>query len=298
MPNLLNDQVLIQQFLEYHLREQCREVTSNQCEHSRGRGDRKRTDRDNRDRGFGRHEKRDQDHMTPQDKARAMLQKVEANKAQMLQVLSGKQLNLFLGELNNDADEHEVNKMQKGGLYHSVVVDESYALIENHIDEATKRKIVLGEFVDLARLLPKDKVVIQQDTRMEMVNRNGMLYFVPMSEHDMVSINSYGRWEQVCRVYSTIYVEEHPYKAKELIQYNHVIYTASLTFMWDNVYAYDIDFRMHMSKFPDRNWGIILHQAWTMRLKDRVKFSGAGNAGTMSNNGQGSSSRKKVVLEI
>ena len=33
---------------------------------------------------------------------------------------------------------------------------------------------------------------------------------------------------------------------------------------------YDKDFRIHMSKHPERNWGIILQQAWSLRLKDRV----------------------------
>ena len=40
--------------------------------------------------------------------------------------------------------------------------------------------------------------------------------------------------------------------------------------MWENVYAYDRDFRMHLSHHPGHNWGIILHQVWVLRMKDRV----------------------------
>ena len=56
----------------------------------------------------------------------------------------------------------------------------------------------------------------------------------------------------------------------ELIQYNHIIYTASLTYVWGNVYGCDKDFGLHMGRHPKRSWGIILQQAWAMRLKDRL----------------------------
>ena len=58
----------------------------------------------------------------------------------------------------------------------------------------------------------------------------------------------------------------------QLIQYNHVICTASTTFTWENVYSYDKEFRAHMGNYPGRNWGIILQQAWSMCLKDRNHF--------------------------
>ena len=57
----------------------------------------------------------------------------------------------------------------------------------------------------------------------------------------------------------------------ELIQYCHVIHTASLTFAWENVYYYDCEFRIHMSKYPERSWAVILQQAWNLRLKDKIR---------------------------
>ena len=83
-------------------------------------------------------------------------------------------------------------------------------------------------------------------------------------------INNFTKWEQAFRVFCNIYTEFFPNKAKELIQYNHIINIASQSFAWDNVYKYDKDFRRHISKHPTRSWGIILQQAWTMRLKDRM----------------------------
>ena len=94
----------------------------------------------------------------------------------------------------------------------------------------------------------------------------------------LLVINSYSKWEQAFRVYSNIYMKFHPERGSELIQYSHIIHTAVLTYSWDNVYLYDKEFRLHMARFPERSWAIILHQAWTMRLKDCNSYSSGKNS--------------------
>ena len=42
---------------------------------------------------------------------------------------------------------------------------------------------------------------------------------------------------------------------------------------------------MHISKYPERSWSVILQQAWTMRLRDRNSNSGGGSS---RGNGAGS----------
>ena len=125
---------------------------------------------------------------------------------------------------------------------------------------------------------------------MEFVIKNGQTFILPVSECEASSISGFLRWEQAFWVYSTVFTEFHPQKAKELIQYNHIIYLASLTYTWENVYAYYRDFRLHIAKHPGRNWGIILHQAWVLRMKDRLG-SFSNNANMSRNN---SSSGKKL----
>ena len=107
---------------------------------------------------------------------------------------------------------------------------------------------------------------------MELVMRDGQSYFVPVSDRENTGIVNFNRWEQAFRVYSNIYLKEHAGRASELIQYNQVIFTVSQSYIWENVYLYDKEFRMHLSHFPNHNWGVILQQAWTMYLKDRIKI--------------------------
>ena len=97
-----------------------------------------------------------------------------------------------------------------------------------------------------------------------------MTYFVPVSDRELSGILNFNRWEQAFQVFSNIYTKAYPQRATELIQYNQVIFSASQSFVWENVYQYDKELRLHLSNYSHRSWGVILQQAWSMCLKDRV----------------------------
>ena len=165
------------------------------------------------------------------------------------------------------------NELQAINNYiHSAMVDENYKMVGAHVDDITKRKIQNFEYVDLARLLPHDKIVDQEDNCLTWIQKDGQQWLVPAADCDNShsSINSYAKWHLAFRIFSEILTAKHTHKVSELIQYEHVIHTASLTYSWQNVYSYDKDFRIHISKNPLRTWAVILQLAWNMRLKDRV----------------------------
>ena len=122
---------------------------------------------------------------------------------------------------------------------------------------------------------------------MQMFVKQGKTYWKPTGTQELSSINGIAKWEQAFRVFSDIYTRAHPTRATELIQYNHVIHTSASVYVWENVYLYDKDFRIHMAKYPSRNWGIILQQAWNLRLRDKLRFE---KNGGFAGNGGGSSS--------
>ena len=106
---------------------------------------------------------------------------------------------------------------------------------------------------------------------MELIIKNGKAFWSPVS--DGVSINNFNKWEQAFRMYANIYTQTNPERAGQLIEYNHVIHSIATTFTWENVYSYDKGFRLHKAKHPQRSWAIILQQAWSMKLRDRVHRS-------------------------
>ena len=196
-----------------------------------------------------------------------MIRENEANKARMMATP---------GNLQSDNqwwNQHLAN-----------VVDDKFLIVGNNVDPSVKAKILNHEYVDFARLLPKDRLAVEEDNRMKLVSRGGSTFFVPVVDHEMHGngVNNFNKWEQAFRVFSNIYIQAYPMRAIELIQYNHLIFTATQSFIWENVYRYDKEFRIHMSHYPQRNWGIILQQAWSVYLKDRLNHKTEGHSPKVS----------------
>ena len=155
-------------------------------------------------------------------------------------------------------------------MIHSVLVDEEYTAIGSHLDENIVNKIKRGEYVDFAKLLPRDRLAIEEDNRIQPIFKDGQVFWQTPNDWTNSSINNFHKWEQAFRVYSKIYTQHHPHRATELIQYSHDIHAASLTFIWENVYQYDKEFRLHLSRHPMRSWAVILQHAWNLKMKDRI----------------------------
>ena len=155
-------------------------------------------------------------------------------------------------------------------MIHSVLVDEEYSVVGGHLDESLINKIKRGEYVDFGKLLPKDRIAVEEDNRLQPIFKEGQIYWQTPSEPGTIS--NFNRWEKAFRVFAKIYTKYHPQRASELIQYSHDIHAASLTFTWDNVYPYDKEFRLHLSKHTMRSWGVILQHAWNLKMKDRLSL--------------------------
>ena len=123
-----------------------------------------------------------------------------------------------------------------------------------HVDDAIIKKIELGKFIELERLVPKTKVTLGLDNRLESINKDGYSYLVPASDKEIQAINSYKKWEVAFRVYGNIFTRANLSHTTEIYQYMDAIYTAASNYVWENVYMYD--FFLHrklMDKQPLRS---------------------------------------------
>ena len=199
---------------------------------------------------------------------------------------------MMFGVKGNELTEGNIIPIQLNNLHHATLVDDKYVTIGGHIDQGVQEKIRKGEYIDFARLLPRTTSGNHsgEDQRMELINRGGLTYFVPVSERENSGITSFSKWEQAFRIFMNVYTQEFPNWSSELIQYNHIIFTEASTYSWDNVYTYDKEFRLHMSRYPNRSWAAILQQAWTIYLKDRLRNDGHNFHGS---GGMPSNKRKK-----
>ena len=82
-----------------------------------------------------------------EDQAENLIREAERSKVKMFQTPGRENLKI---DVNNN-------------FVHSAMVDEDYLVLGANIDDATKVKIERGEFVDLAKLLPCDRLVQEQD---------------------------------------------------------------------------------------------------------------------------------------
>ena len=135
-----------------------------------------------------------------------------------------------------------------------------------------------------------------EDHRFELVVKGGATFFAHISDRDSTTISNFSCWEQAFRIYSNVLTRVYPAKASELIQYNHTHLYCGIN-LWENVYHYDKEFRMHISKFPQRSWSVILQQAWSMCLKDRVKNDDGKTLGNVGGNVQTGVKRREKISE-
>ena len=208
--------------------------------------------------------------ITPEQRIRDMIRAAEKSKARIFSTPGNNQSQFISHErMPNNYIE---NADQVGNFVTpTAIVDEGYIVVGAHLDETMVSKISKGDYVDFGKLLPKDRVTSDDEGRMELVHRNGKTFWAPVSAS--VNINGFAKWEQAFRVYSNIYCKANPHRSAELIEYNHIIHTVALAYIWDNVYTYDREFRLHMARNPQRSWAMILQQAWSLRLRDRIMSS-------------------------
>ena len=152
----------------------------------------------------------------------------------------------------------------------SGVSDDDFFHLTCHIDPNLIHKIEKGEFVELQKLLPKEKLGNRnsEDNRLEWVQRDRNTFLVPAQRDTKIS--SFRKWEQAFRAYATIYCGANPQRSKEIWQYISVINTAAASYLWDNVYNNDITFRHLMAFNPTRSWAITYNQMWNLSMKDPI----------------------------
>ena len=180
-----------------------------------------------------------------------------------------------------EAERYRANVEQPTGLPFSVtnqnnsISDDEFFHLTCHVDLALRDKIQKGDFVELEKLLPKDKLD-RNDGRMELVNRDGQSYFVPYNRD--AKITNVRRWEQAFRIYAAIYSAANPSRSAEIWQYVYVINSAATTYVWEDVAHYNFVFRQLMAVNPGRSWAKTYTQMWQMIMRTHLPQRGNHNA--------------------
>ena len=160
-----------------------------------------------------------------------------------------------------------VNPLDDGN---QILEDDDFFHVTCHVDKQLAEKIERGVFVDLEKLLLKDRFKKKDDDRLEFVNRDGHTFLAPVQDRE-VKINGIRKWEQAFRVYAAIFCKANPARAAEIWQYVHTINTAAASYSWDNVAYYDYTFRQMMSQNTKRSWAKIFNQLWNLAMCNPIQ---------------------------
>ena len=151
--------------------------------------------------------------------------------------------------------------------------DDEFFHITSQIDPTLRAKIERGEYIDLERLLPKERSAGRfgnEDLNKQLYQlitqgTNGQLE-PPFQRNG--KINNVRRWDQAFRVFAAIYTQANPNRSSEIWQYVYIIHTAASANPWENVYFYDVNFRELMASKPWRSWGKTYTQGWNMAFNN------------------------------
>lgn len=201
-----------------------------------------------------------QERAAAKDRTDQLVVEAERQKANLERPLTG---NATLQQKDLDESSH----LNTPGTTDLECDKKLYAL-SVHLDKSLVSRIIRGEFIDLSKLLPRDKVVPEDDIdKVQIVSKDGKPAFEPFFDKDSTIITNYRRWELAFDIYAGVYTRAHPLRAPELYEYKHTIRRASDTFIWSNVYDYDKVFRTHMQFNPRRTWALKHQDAWSDHVR-------------------------------
>ena len=176
--------------------------------------------------------------------------------------------------------------------------DDDFFHVSCHVDPALKEKIERGDFIDLDKLLPKDKAaggysMSEEHQGIQLFTKNGQTFLAPAASEKKIS--NLKMWDQAFWVYATIYMRANPQRSSEVWQYVHIIHTAAGTYSWSNVSFYDFMFRKLMATKPWHSWVKMYNQGWNFALKDpAMKVGNIPGGNSAQNSGSGQSQQGKT----
>ena len=64
-----------------------------------------------------------------------------------------------------------------------------------HLDESLKCRIIVGQCVDFSKLIPRDRIQMESDKRLEIATHNGQTFFQHIVKREGIGIGSIYHWD-------------------------------------------------------------------------------------------------------
>ena len=124
-------------------------------------------------------------------------------------------IDAFIREVENAniLVHHPKSKSETHEMCNFYETDDVYCQIGAYISPAPRKKIELGAYVNLPKLLKRIKLS-DGDQNFQMVNKEGKMFFIPTTEN--TNINCFDQWHGAFRIYLGIFSKANPHRAVEI----------------------------------------------------------------------------------
>ena len=137
-----------------------------------------------------------------------------------------------------------------------------YFILAKHVPDNIKRCIWANKYVDFHYLVESDlteEVVYQFVT-----SPNNAVTLKPVKPKS--KLDGWAAWNKAFCMFTEIYCMKYPDRSIKLLQYSGRLNNLAGKFPFDQVYAYDKEFRADLEWYLDKPWDQIDQQLWSLTL--------------------------------
>ena len=131
-------------------------------------------------------------------------------------------------------------------------------ILAKHVPDNIKRCIWANKYVDFQYLIesdPTEEIVYQF-----VASSNNAVALKPAKPKS--KLDGWAAWNKAFRMFTEIYCMKYPDRSIKLFQYSGRLNNLAGKFPFDQVYAYNKEFRADLEWFPDKPWDQIDQQLW------------------------------------
>ena len=135
-------------------------------------------------------------------------------------------------------------------------------ILAKHVPDNIKRRIWANKYIDFHYLVESD---LTEDVVYQFVaSPNNAVTLRPAKPKS--KLDGWATWNKAFHMFTEIYCMKYPDRSIKLLQYSGRLNNLSEKFPFEQVYAYDKEFRAELEWYPEKPWDQIDTQLWSLTL--------------------------------
>ncbi len=130
-----------------------------------------------------------------------------------------------------------------------------------NVQQKLREQIIKSEYIELAQLLEVNEANKSSRFTLNMSEQGQLVWEDCRPKRKVTTIQS---WTTAFLTFSAIFLQAHPHRAQELLKYMSLVRTSAERYQGFGWREYDRQFRMRQQLNPQRSWGSIDSELWSL----------------------------------